>query len=152
MFSFLRGTKVFMTKGFIKKFSNSGQHKYGASKTEVDGILFHSKLEAELYMNFKFMEKAKLIEIIKMQENVKLTRASIILRVDFTIKDLKTNEITWDEAKGEETTDYRIKRKLWLYYGPGKLNVWERYPGGGLRIREVLVPKHESEEKSQTPK
>ena len=61
---------------------------------------------------------------------------------DFKVECLKTNEIYWVEAKGFETDVYRIKRRLWLWYGPGRLEV---YKGSAQRVTlfETLVPKKE---------
>jgi hypothetical protein len=59
---------------------------------------------------------------------------------DFFYLDVNTKEECYAEAKGFETSDYRIKRRLWTVYGPGQLTVW----GGSYKkpfIKEVIIPK-----------
>ena len=42
-------------------------NKYGAKKTEIDGIVFDSKHEAHRWVELKYMERAGLIKELKRQ-------------------------------------------------------------------------------------
>lgn len=105
-----------------------------------DGRSFASKLEAGLYDQLKLMELAGEIKDIKCQVRVELTDARIVMIPDFKYFCNRINEEVYAEAKGVETSDYRIKRKLWTVYGPGRLEV---YKGSAkkLILIETIVPK-----------
>jgi len=115
-------------------------NKYRNKKTSIDGYCFSSKLEASVYLELKRLENLNQIKIEQTQAQVHLTNAKILYKPDFKILNLNTNEIEYIEAKGVETASWRIKRKLWMYYGPGKLTI---YKGNSTRvfISEVLQPK-----------
>lgn len=127
-----------MTARFGSAFAK--KHKYSAQKSSVAGYSFASKLEASLYAQLALEERAGLIKDIQVQDHIKLTDAEIVYIPDFKYFDLKDNEWVWAEAKGMETDTWRLKRRLWMYYGPGKLKVfkgsWSR-----LVLHEVIVPK-----------
>ena len=42
-------------------------NKFGAKQTEIDGITFASKHEAERYVELKYMERAHLISDLQLQ-------------------------------------------------------------------------------------
>jgi len=46
----------------------------------------------------------------------------------------------WVEFKGFETASWRIKRKLWLHYGPGPLEIYKK-GNNGVKLTETLTPK-----------
>ena len=111
-------------------------NKFGAIKTEVDGITFASKHEAERYAELKLMERAHLISDLQLQRVFTLIGAQrdkagkIIERpckyiADFAYKD-QTGKLIVEDAKSTATrTDvYKIKRKLML-------SIY------GIRIQEV---------------
>lgn len=115
------------------------KHKYGASKTERHGMSFSSKLEASLYDQLLLMQMAKEIKSIQVQDHVYLTDARIQYIADY--KCLMADDTTeWFEAKGFETPVWRIKRRLWMHYGPGKLHIYMRC-GSGLKLDETIIPK-----------
>jgi hypothetical protein len=99
--------------------------KYGASRVEVDGVKFASKLEAAVYALLRVREKAGGIEILKLQDRVALTTAKIVYVVDFKVMDLGTHGPVWIEAKGMETPEFKLKLRLWEKYGPGVLEIWK---------------------------
>lgn len=115
-------------------------HKYGAKKKiSHSGFSFASKLEAALYDQLRMLEMAGEISDIKCQDVVYLTDARIMMKPDFRYLNRVKNQMEWAEAKGFQTTDYRIKRRLWEHYGPGPLHVW----GGShtkLRFIETVKP------------
>ena len=110
--------------------------KYGNCKTEVDGIVFDSKHEAERYAELKLMEKAGLISNLELQktfvllgaqkdEHGKVIEQPVRYVADFVYKDEHGKRVV-EDAKSEatKTAVYRIKRKMMLAIY-------------GLRIREV---------------
>ena len=108
--------------------------KYGAQKTEVDGITFASKHEAHRYVELKYMERAHLISGLQLQRRYTLIGAQkdksgkVIERpvsyvADFVYKNEK-GETVVEDAKGMKTDVYKIKRKLML-------SIY------GIRIQEV---------------
>lgn len=110
-------------------------NKYKNSKTELDGRSFGSKLEASVYCFIKAMG----FEIIQCQDHVYLTDARILYVADFKCKG-SDGAIFWAEAKGFETSDWRIKKRLWYHYGPGPLHI---YKGTAARpcLSEIVTGK-----------
>jgi hypothetical protein len=53
--------------------------------------------------------------------------------------DLKSGEFVWAEAKGFETDPWKIKRKLWQYYGPGKLEIYKG-SAKSFKLYETVIP------------
>ena len=119
--------------------------KYGSRKTEAsaltDGRRFDSQLERSTYLWLKAREQAGELVIEACQDAIYLTDARILYRPDFRVRDAQTSEVYWVEAKGFETSDWRIKRRLWIAYGAGRL-VIVKGSGARLRVHEELVPKH----------
>jgi len=113
--------------------------KYKSQKVEYDHQSFSSKLEAALYQWLKLREKNGEITDIKCQETVYLTLARIIYKPDFSYVDKTSNEKIYAESKGFETSDWRIKRRLWQFYGPGILEI---YKGShkNFSLHETLKP------------
>jgi dsDNA-binding SOS-regulon protein len=118
--------------------------KYKAKKTEVDGITFDSKKEANYYIKLKVMEQAGEISDLELQKPFELVPqqrepstytkkgkevlGKVIERkssyiADFYYKD-KDGVYHCVDTKGFRTADYILKRKLLLW----------RY---GIRIEEV---------------
>lgn len=111
-------------------------NKYGAKKTEIDGITFASKHEADRYCELKLLEKAGLISNLQLQRVFTLIGAQrdksgkVIERPVKYIADFVytggNGETVVEDAKSPATrTDvYKIKRKLML-------SIY------GIRIQEV---------------
>lgn len=111
------------------------------SRVEGDnGHSFASKLERYLHEYLRLLEKGGEVANIKCQDHVYLTEARIAMIPDFRVFDLKLQEPVWYEAKGYETDVYRLKRKLWTVYGPGRLRV---YKGSGAKLfmSEEIIPR-----------
>lgn len=123
---------------------NRSGNKYNAVRVETDGRSFASKGERDCYEMLKLMEKAGEIEILQCQDHVHLTSERILYIPDFKIMDKRLNEIIWIEFKGFETDIWKIKKKLWRGYGPGRLRI---YKGQGLKIRlvEEIIPKFQEQ-------
>jgi len=107
-------------------------NKYRNNKVELDGRSFASKLEASVYCLIK-------PAVVQCQDHVYLTDARILYIPDFKCTTFD-GTFYWVEAKGLETTDYRIKRRLWQHYGPGDLHI---YKGSAARpfLHEIIKVK-----------
>ena len=108
-------------------------NKYGNKKTELDGIVFDSKHEAERWIELKYLARAGIITDLKRQvkytligaqydENKKLIERPVTYIADFVYKE--NGKIVVEDAKGMRTDVYKIKRKLLLMIY-------------GIRIKEV---------------
>jgi hypothetical protein len=113
--------------------------KYKSQKVRYDHHSFSSKLEAALYQWLKLREQNKEIEDIRCQETIYLTDARIIYKPDFSYLDMASSERRYAEAKGYETSDWRIKRRLWMYYGPGILEIYKG-SHNNFSLQETLKP------------
>ena len=96
--------------------------KYNAVKTEIDGIKFDSKIESKRFANLKLLERAGVIENLKLQPR-------FLLQEGFTYNGHKERKIEYvadfqyerdgqtivEDVKGQRTEVYKLKRKLFLY-------------------------------------
>lgn len=110
--------------------------KYNAKKVEMDGITFDSKKEAKRYQELKILERAGLITNLRLQVEYILLpsqrepdtigvrggikKGKVIEKeckyiADFVYNDKDGNEIV-EDAKGMKTKEYRIKKKMMLYF------------------------------------
>lgn len=114
-------------------------HKYRAQRVSYDHHSFASKFEAALYQWLKLREINGEVTDVKCQETVYLTEAKIIYKPDFSYIEVTSGKRIYAEAKGFETSDWRIKRRLWEYYGPGPLEI---YKGShtNFKLHETLTP------------
>lgn len=114
----------------FSKFKN----KYSAKRTEKAGIWFDSKLESSVHDVLLLREKAGEIKDIRVKHRVTFTDTLINWNIDFSFIDVASSVTVWCEAKGIETSDYKIKKKLWMTHGLGKLEIWK-----GTAARPILV-------------
>jgi hypothetical protein len=113
--------------------------KFRNKKVERDGYSMGSQLEASVYGKLKERAEAGELVIEQTQDHVYLTRARIGYVPDFRCRDLETDETFWVEAKGFANDRWPIIRKLWKFYGPGRLEIWKgshAYP----YLDEVIIP------------
>lgn len=119
--------------------------KYGAKKTEVDGIIFDSVKEARRYKELILLERAG--EISDLQRQVKYIlipaqrepdtigkrggvhkgqtiEKEVSYKADFVYINKTTGEKVVEDVKGIRTKEYIIKRKLMLWVH-------------GVRIQEI---------------
>ena len=105
-----------------------GTNKYGAKKTEVDGIVFDSMKEATRWTELKLMERQGLIKELKRQVRVELIPKTDKYRAvtyvaDFQYRDVKTGLVQYEDVKGcKQGEAYRmfvLKKKL-MYWRWGK--------------------------------
>lgn len=102
--------------------------KYNNIKTEMDGIKFDSRKEADYYCQLKLLKRAGEIRDFGLQPRYELqptfkkngtTHRSITYVADFVVVN---NDGTTDiiDIKGVETQVFKIKQKLFEYKYPGK--------------------------------
>ena len=115
------------------------QQKYRSVRVTHSGHSFASKLESALFTLLQLREKCGEIKEIQCQDHVYLTDARICYIPDFKFFDLQADTWVWAEAKGMQTPEWKIKKRLWKYYGPGKLEI---YMGSykNIKLDEILIP------------
>ena len=96
---------------------NFSNIKYKNKKIEYDGIKFDSKLECERYKELKLLEKAKMIEDLRLQVRLEIVpkqpgERNVVYVADFMYFDKTLNKCIIEDTKGFKTKDYIIKRKL----------------------------------------
>lgn len=109
-------------------------------RPKIAGRSFASQLEAGLFLMLQDMEQTGEVKDVRCQPHVFLTDARIEMIPDFSVHDLRRQELIYHEAKGFETDVWRIKRRLWVHYGPAPLWVWKGR-GTALKLVEEIVPK-----------
>ena len=94
------------------------RNKYGAQKTTVDGITFDSKWEAQRWGELQAMERGGLVRDLERQvkydivvNGEKICRYVADFRYKIVDDDGGTKEVV-EDAKGFETADFKIKKKL----------------------------------------
>ena len=115
--------------------------KYNATKCLVDGIEFASKREANRYLKLRLLERAGEISDLRLQVDFELIpnqyrtekrygkngkplkdkevllERKVVYRADFVYTD-KNGKTVVEDTKGFRTTEYVLKRKMFLYkYG-----------------------------------
>ncbi len=100
-------------------------HKYNAKRVKIGDLSFASKFEAAVYSELRLRELCGEISGLTCQVNVPLSDAKIVLRPDFKYFDKKRNQFVYAEVKGFETPEYKLKARLWEFYGPGILEVYK---------------------------
>lgn len=102
----------------VKKRGN----KFGAERTEVDGINFDSRHEAKRYRDLKLSARRGLISDLELQHVILLkgelgpilteTGRPMRLTVDFRYFDLRTGAWVYEDAKGMQTRDYLVRKAV----------------------------------------
>lgn len=89
--------------------------KYNTIKTEVDGIIFASRLEARRYTELKLLERAGEITKLELQPKFLLEVNDILICTyiaDFMYVEAAIQKIIVEDSKGMKTPVYQIKKKL----------------------------------------
>lgn len=100
--------------------------KYFNRRTEVNGIMFDSKHEAERWVELTLLEKAHMIRDLERQvsfelipkqvdENGKVRERAVRYVADFVYFD-KDGNLVVEDAKGMRTDAYKLKKKMMLYF------------------------------------
>ena len=109
-------------KGPSRAPSAKRKNKYGNDKIIVQGIKFDSKREAQRFQHLRLMERAGLISDLKLQVPIPLigqygplkgaSGRALTYRADFTYIDTSTGKLIVNDAKGFETTAYKLKKAI----------------------------------------
>lgn len=83
----------------------------------LDTLYFASKRECLRYRELKIAELAGLISDIELQPKFPLV-PGVEYRADFAYTDKRTGERVVSDAKGVETPEFKIKRKLMAHFYP----------------------------------
>ena len=94
------------------------KNKYGAKKTTVDGITFDSKWEAQRWGELQAMERGGLVRDLERQikydivvNDEKICRYIADFKYKIVDDDGAETEVV-EDAKGFETAEFKIKKKL----------------------------------------
>lgn len=113
--------------------------KYNARRVEKSGKSFASRLESAVHDILLKQEADGEIRDIVLQPQVRMTKAKLGYKPDFSYVDVKTGETVWVEAKGVELPEWKRNERLWRFYGPGTLFIFKgtyRKPA----LHRVVVP------------
>lgn len=122
-----------------QQFRKKKKHKYSAQKVTVDGHSFDSKLEAGYYRQLLWLKLHGDIKDFKLQPRYLLqeaftkngkTHRKIEYVADFEIEH-KDGSIETVDVKGMETSDFKLKRKLFEKKYPQKLSLVTYHAGLG---------------------
>lgn len=103
-------------------------NKYGAKKTEVDGIKFDSKHEAMRYIELKYLQRIGEIRDLELQKSFELLPAqkgedgkvkerAVRYVADFVYFNKDGNLVVEDaKSKATRTDVYLLKRKMMRYF------------------------------------
>lgn len=128
---------------FFKGRKGRGPSKFGnRSNKGLDGHTYHSALEAAVANMLFADQRAGLLFVIKRQQHIHIFSHGIKIGEywpDFVVRDAKSGEIYWVEAKGFEKPDWHWKLNLWRAGGPGRLFI---YKGTWRRphLDEIVMP------------
>lgn len=101
-----------------------GYNKYRSKKYYIDGYKFDSKKEAKRYQELKLLEEGKVISNLILQPKFELQpkfrydgkgERAIHYIADFIYWDIENSCEVVEDVKGFKTTEYKLKRKLFLY-------------------------------------
>lgn len=109
--------KGYSKESLSSKEANIRKSKYGAKKTEVDGILFDSAKEAKRYVELRYMKMTGQITDLLLQVEFELNPGgthSLVYVADFVYKELRSGEVIVEDVKGYRTKEYKKKRRLML--------------------------------------
>ncbi|MCA9366914.1 DUF1064 domain-containing protein [Candidatus Kaiserbacteria bacterium] len=102
-------------------------HKYNAQPTEIDGIRFDSKREAQRYRELQLLAADGEIHALQLQPRFELqpsfkrdgkTVRAIHYVADFQYTEDATERVIVEDVKGMETDVFKLKRKLFMYAYP----------------------------------
>lgn len=130
-------------------------NKYRAKRQPAlfpGGRSYDSTAERDYRQYLDLLVKAGLVRDIMEQPRVFLSRAEIPYKPDFVFDEVDSHTgllvqgRVYVDVKGVETSEFRIKVKLWAVYGPSVLRIVKR---GGKRqpwtvVREIIPQREES--------
>lgn len=103
--------------------AGAGKNKFGAKRTEIDGISFDSKKEADRWGQLLLLQRAGEIRDLRRQVRIELigrdaplrtrTGKPMIITIDFAYEDRRQSWATvYEDAKGIPTRDYEVRRAV----------------------------------------
>ena len=104
-------------------FKRKAGSKFGAVKTEIDGVKFDSKVEAKYYTHLKELEDAGKIFELQLQPTFTLMEGfrrngvkirDIVYKADFKYTTIDGRKIVVDVKGGDSTPEFKLKSKLLL--------------------------------------
>jgi hypothetical protein len=104
----------YMTADEVRKAERGSTNKYGAKKTEVDGITFDSRLEARRYVQLKALERAGEIHNLTLQPRYEFVVNGVRVgryTPDFQYMD-NEGDIHTEDAKGVRGRDLTMRLNL----------------------------------------
>ena len=99
-------------------------HKFGALATVVDGVRFASKKEARRDAELQLLVRAKEIAGLKRQVPVPLVVNGVTIGkyiADWEYFDIKAQRYVYEDAKGFQTPEFKLKWKICQAILPGYL-------------------------------
>jgi hypothetical protein len=100
---------------------NFKRHKYNAKPTEVDGIRFDSKKEAEYYSTLKLRVKAGDVLFFLRQVPIHLPGGTKLV-IDF-LEFHADGSVHFVDVKGHETDAFKIKRREVEHHYPFEIEL-----------------------------
>lgn len=88
-----------------------GPNKYGAKRTELDGIVFDSGAEASRYALLSMLERRGKISGLVRQRKFNILDCAEY-RADFAYWDFDRDRFVVEDVKGYDTAVSKLKRKL----------------------------------------
>ena len=89
------------------------RNKYGAVRTQVDGIWFDSKAEAARYEELKLLQLAGNIVIQKIHPQFPIVyNSTVICIVELDFQYLENGKVVYQDVKGKDNDLSRLKRRL----------------------------------------
>lgn len=98
------------------------RNKFNAQKTEINGVVFHSKKEAKRISELWLLEKAGQIRELQLQPRFELVVNGVKICTyigDAAYFEGNKRVIEDVKSKGTKTPVYRLKKKLLLAIHPG---------------------------------
>lgn len=97
------------------------RHKYNASRTEVNGIVFASKKEAKRYQELLLLQQAGEISDLELQPEFPLVVAEVVIgkfTPDFRYFDKRLGRRVVEDVKSPatKTTAYRLRKRMFEAY------------------------------------
>lgn len=110
--------------------------KYHAVKTKTPDGLADSRGEARRLKELRLLERAGEIEALEFHPPPVTLFPGIPWRLDFRYRE--GSRLIWEDFKGVETPEFRLKRCLWRYLGPGTLRV-TRHKGQAEEVQPLGI-------------
>ena len=109
----------------VERVQPKRRHKYNAQPTEIDGIRFDSKREAQRYRELQLLAADGEIHALQLQPRFELqpsfkrngkTVRAIHYVADFQY--VENGRVIVEDTKGMETAVFKLKKKLFLFTYP----------------------------------